>query len=39
MISAGARGMLGPMRAQAGFLFTRPRLETGVVTAVAAVAR
>jgi hypothetical protein len=31
--------MLDAMRAKTGFLFIRPRLETGVVTVVAAVAR
>jgi hypothetical protein len=31
--------MLGSMRVATGFLFIRPRLETGVVTVVAAPAR
>jgi hypothetical protein len=31
--------MLGSMRAETGFLFTRPRLDSGVVTVAAAVAR
>jgi hypothetical protein len=39
MISLRLRAILDQMRAETGFLFIRPRLGSGVVSAVAARAR